>query len=176
MELGALVCTARKPRCPVCPLRRRCFARRQDRVGEFPAARAPVKAGRRRFLAFIVKKNGRFLARQRPARGVNANLWEFPNVEIAPEEKNPAAAAAPFVLTGAKAVCRVRHSITRHRILLEAYRAQWPRPAATGAAPGVWRTRAQLERLAMTSAHRKILAALRDEMKLEKQAERHISG
>jgi hypothetical protein len=71
---------------------------------------------------------------------------------------------------GTKAVCRVRHSITRHRILLEAYRAQWPGPAAKGAAPGVWRTRAQLERLAMTSAHRKILVALRDEIKLEKQS------
>jgi len=163
MELGALVCTPREPRCAVCPLRRGCFARREDRVGEFPAPKAAEKTSRRRFAAFIVKKNGRFLARRRPAGGVNAFLWEFPNVEIAPGEKNPAAAAAPFVLTVGKAVCRVRHSITRYRILLEAYRAELPGPAATGAAPGVWRTRAQLERLAMTSAHRKILAALRDE-------------
>ena len=103
------------------------------------------------------------MARQRPAGGVNAHLWEFPNVEIAPEEKNPAAAAAPFVLTGTKAVWRVRHTITRHRILLEAYRAELPGRAGEGAVPGVWRTRAQLERLAFTGAHRKILAALRDE-------------
>jgi adenine-specific DNA glycosylase len=132
-------------------------------VAEFPALKAPGKSSPQRFAAFIVKKNGRFLARLRPAGGVNAHLWEFPNVEIAPGQNNPAAAAAPFVLTGRKAVCRVRHSITRHRILLEAYRAELPGLAAKEAAPGVWRTRAQLERLAMTSAHRKILAALRDE-------------
>jgi A/G-specific adenine glycosylase len=163
MELGALVCAPREPRCAVCPLRRGCFARRENRVAEFPALKAPGKSSCRRFAAFIVKKNGRFLARQRPASGVNAFLWEFPNVEIAPGKKIPAASAAPFVLTGRKTVCRVRHSITRHRILLEAYLAELPGPAATGAAPGVWRTRAQLERLAMTSAHRKILSALRDE-------------
>jgi len=170
MELGALVCTPREPRCGVCPLRRLCFARREDRVGEFPMLKAAAKTSRRRFAAFIVKKNGRFLARQRPAAGVNARLWEFPNVEIAPEEENPAAAAAPFVLTGTKAVWRVRHTITRHRILLEAYRAELPAHAGHGAVPGVWRTRAQLERLAFTAAHRKILAALGDEKELEKSA------
>jgi A/G-specific adenine glycosylase len=168
MELGALVCTSREPRCAVCPLRRNCFARLENRVVEFPMLKAAAPATRRRFAAFIVKKNGRFLARQRPAGGVNAHLWEFPNVEIAPAEKNPAAAAAPFVLTGTKPVCVVRHSITRYRILLEAYRAEWRPEGTKGGAPGVWRTAAQLERLAFSSAHRKILASLQDEIKLEK--------
>ena len=169
MELGALVCAPREPRCPVCPLRAWCFARRGKRVEEFPERQAPVRAARRRFLAFIVKQNGRLLARQRPAGGVNALLWEFPNVEIAPGEKNPAAAAAPFALTGTQPLCRVRHAITRYRILLEAYRAECP--GDNNAAPGVWRTPAQLDRLAFTSAHRKILAVLQDEIKLEKKRE-----
>ena len=169
MELGALVCAPREPRCAVCPLRAWCFARRGNRVEEFPARKPPARAARRRFLAFIVKQNGRFLARQRPAGGVNALLWEFPGVEIAPGEKNPAAAAAPFVLTGTRPLCRMRHAITRYRILLEAYRAEWP--GAKNAAPGVWRMVAQLERLAFTSAHRKILAVLQDEIKLEKEKE-----
>ena len=163
MELGALICQPKQPACAACPLRRTCFARRSRRVEEFPMAKAPVKVQQRRYLALIVKRKGRLLARRRPAGGVNAHLWEFPNVEIAPDEKNPAAAAAPFVLAQAAPFCRVRHSITRHRILLEAYRAEWPGPAARGGAPGVWRTPAQLEQLAFTSAHRKILRALQKE-------------
>ena len=169
MELGALVCAPRQPNCPACPLRRVCFARRQDRVGGFPGLKAPRRATRRRFLAFIVQGNGCFLARRRPDGGVNARLWEFPNVEIAPGEKNPASAAAPFVLAGAAPLCRVRHSITRYRIVLEAYRARLPGRAAEGAPPGVWRTPAQMERLAFTSAHRKILAALQNQIKVQKQ-------
>ena len=163
MELGALVCAPRQPRCTACPLRWICFARRRDRVGEFPGFKARRSATRRRFLAFLVQRNGCFLARRRPDGGVNARLWEFPNVEIAPGEKNPASAAAPFLLAGPAPLCRVRHSITRSRIVLEAYRAQLPGRAAEAAAPGVWRTPAQLERLAFTSAHRKILAALQNE-------------
>jgi A/G-specific adenine glycosylase len=36
MELGALVCTARKPKCPVCPIRRDClfYLRSKDRPRE----------------------------------------------------------------------------------------------------------------------------------------------
>jgi A/G-specific adenine glycosylase len=161
MELGALVCAPRQPRCPACPLRRGCFARREDRVAEYPRVPARTRSARRRFLAFIVKKNRCFLARRRPAGGVNAHLWEFPNVEVAPGERNLAAAAAPFVLAGGGPVCRVRHSITRYRIVLEAYRAGWPGRGAKNSAPGVWRTPAQMERLAWAAAHRKILAVLK---------------
>jgi len=161
MELGALVCTPRAPRCAACPVQRNCFARGANRVGEFPMRKAPGPAAQRRFLAFIVKKNGRFLARRRPAGGVNALMWEFPNVEVAPGERNLAAAAAPFVLAGGGPVCRVRHSITRYRIVLEAYRADWPGRGAKNLAPGVWRTPAQMERLAWTAAHRKVLEVLK---------------
>jgi len=172
MELGALLCTPRQPRCADCPLRRICFARRQGRQEEFPRLKPAAKTSRRRFAAFIVNKNGRFLARRRPPRGVNALLWEFPNVEIAPRDDFPAAAAAaPFVLTGTAPFWRGRHSIMQQRILLEAYRAELPGRAGPGAAAGVWRTRAQLERLAFTGAHRKILAALREEIELEEPAE-----
>jgi A/G-specific adenine glycosylase len=47
MELGALVCTSRSPRCPVCPLGRRCTWR----ASGFPVAKAAAKeeaCGRRR--------------------------------------------------------------------------------------------------------------------------------
>jgi A/G-specific adenine glycosylase len=164
MELGALVCAPRRPLCPACPLRRDCFARREGRVAEFPKLPARAGATARRFLAFIVRKNGRFLARRRPVGGVNAGLWEFPNVEIAPGEKDVAAAAAPFVLAAGEPVCRVRHSITRYRIVLEAHWAEWPGRGAKNSPPGVWRTPEQMERLAWAAAHRKILAVVKGQI------------
>src|SRR5262249_25086797 len=45
MELGATVCTPRKPACPACPLRAECAAHAQGVVDELPesrARRAPV--------------------------------------------------------------------------------------------------------------------------------------
>ena len=84
MELGALVCTPRNPQCEICPVKMLCVAFREGRVGELPNLGKREAATARRFIAFVVERNGRFLVRQRPAGAVNAHLWEFPNVEINP--------------------------------------------------------------------------------------------
>jgi A/G-specific adenine glycosylase len=84
MELGALVCTPRNPQCQICPIKNLCVAFREGRIGELPNLGKREAATARRFVAFVVERNGRFLVRQRPAGSVNALLWEFPNVEIPP--------------------------------------------------------------------------------------------
>jgi A/G-specific adenine glycosylase len=148
MELGALVCTPRQTKCPDCPARRHCAAYRTGRVAELPALPARAAATERRFVAFVARKEDRFLVRQRPAGVVNAHLWEFPNVE-APEKDSQ------FDILQEQPVCRVRHSITRYRILLEAFPAQANKRTA-----GDWKTIAQLRRLPFASAHRKILETM----------------
>jgi A/G-specific adenine glycosylase len=157
MELGALVCTPRQMRCAVCPVRKFCFAFREDRLAEFPTRPPRAPATERRFMAFVARKQNRFLVRQRPGGAVNAHLWEFPNIEIALKDKRDGKdnKDAAFRIVEDRPLCRIRHSITRHRILLEAYRAQ-----ADGKMPGVWKTIPQLKRLPFTSAHRKIVAVL----------------
>jgi A/G-specific adenine glycosylase len=157
MELGALICLPRQPKCAVCPLRRDCFALGAKRMEEFPALPPRATARKRRFIAFLVPERGRFLVRRREAGGVNAGLWEFPNVEIPVKTKNPAAIAAPFSLAPGGPFFTVRHSITNSRILLQVFRATLsvqPEPSA------VWKTVAEARRLPFTSAHRKVLDAL----------------
>jgi A/G-specific adenine glycosylase len=151
MELGALVCTPRQMKCSVCPVSKFCFALREDRLAEFPMRPPRAPATERRFMAFVARKQNRFLVRQRPGGVVNAHLWEFPNWET----KDGKDSKDEFRILGKEPVCRIRHSITRYRILLEAYRAE-----ATSKTPGDWKTISQLNRLPFTSAHRKILAAL----------------
>jgi len=155
MELGALLCAPRGPQCALCPVRPSCFAFRTGRVEEFPQRIARPKATERRFVALVARKGNRYLVRQRPGGAVNAHLWEFPNIEIPLNETNLAKAVAPFQIADAPPFCRIHHSITRYRILLEAFHAK--------AAPetfGIWKTLAELNRLPFTSAHRKILDAL----------------
>ena len=155
MELGALVCAPRQMRCSVCPVRKFCFALREDRLAEFPMRPPRAPATERRFLAFVARKQNRFLVRQRPGGAVNGHLWEFPNIEVGLEDSSPAATAGLFQIAEDRPLCRIRHSITRYRILLEASRAE-----AAGETSGAWKTIPQLHRLPFTSAHRKILAVL----------------
>ena len=200
MELGALVCTPRSPQCGVCPVQKLCVARKKNLQEKLPNLDKRAAATERRFLAFVVERNGKFLVRQRPAGVVNAHLWEFPNVEVgavngrARHSVRDAAAqiedGAPrtdapyqtgdFRPTFTKPLCTIKHSITRYRITLEAWRAELADPppgapvsdparnrsharTAPGrrpALPGVWLTPAQIHQLAFTSAHKKILAVL----------------
>jgi A/G-specific adenine glycosylase len=159
MELGALVCTPRQVKCGDCPVRKFCFAWREDRVAEFPMRPPRAPATERRFVAFVARKQNRFLVRQRPGGAVNAHLWEFPNWETI-DGKN---LRDEFRILGDGPICRIRHSITRYHILLEAYNAQ-----AAGKTPGAWKTIVQLNRLPFTSAHRKILSALAEAAEAER--------
>src|ERR1035437_6082269 len=43
MELGALVCTPRQPRCGVCPIAKHCVAYQEDRVDQLPGTAPSVR-------------------------------------------------------------------------------------------------------------------------------------
>ena len=157
MELGALICLPRQPKCPSCPLRRDCFALRQKRVEEFPASSPKAAVTQRRFIAMVVSDGERLLVQRRPIGVVNEGLWEFPNVEVEVNTKDLAPWLVPFKLAVRAPFLRVRHSITRYRILLEAYRAELPAIASSNQGGAVWKTPAEIKRLPFTSAHRKVL-------------------
>jgi A/G-specific adenine glycosylase len=166
MELGALICTPRNPQCSICPVRKPCVAFRENRVNELPNLNKREAATARRFIALVAEQNGRFLVRQRPAGVVNAHLWEFPNVEILNGRSDPKPLAKNIL--GVKPpklqpLCTVKHSITRYRITLEAFRAQLRGTSHTNSSKvGIWKTAAQMQRLAFTAAHKKLASAAFD--------------
>ena len=158
MELGALVCTPRQPACGVCPLRARCVAHRDGLTAQLPHLAPRAKVTARRFLAVVVEHRGRFLVRQRAAGTVNAHLWEFPNLESA--DARPATVAdferhLGMALRRLEPLCAFKHSITRYRISVEAFRATLrSREEASG---GTWLKLEEMTGLPFTSAHGTIL-------------------
>jgi A/G-specific adenine glycosylase len=161
MELGALICVPRQPRCPSCPLASKCVAFRTERVEQFPQLPTRLVMTQRRFAAFVAERDERFLVRQRPADVVNAHLWEFPNAEMKHTDLNVIGAARTVLGMKPSAlakVSRIQHSITRYRITLEVYRAEGDWNASRIA--GLWLKKKELERLAFSSAHKKIIKLL----------------
>lgn len=163
MELGALVCTPRQPKCDICPVAGNCIARRQGRTDRYPNLGRREASIPRRFVAFVLRRGSRYLVRQRPAGGVNAHLWEFPNIEwngSRMELPEAAGRAVGFTLEKIEPLCTLKHSITRYRITLEAYTANGERLCPASHPPGRWLTVAGLKKLSFPSAHRKILLRL----------------
>ncbi|PPH22586.1 A/G-specific adenine glycosylase [Rathayibacter toxicus] len=64
MELGAIVCTARLPRCETCPIRDNC----RWRSGGYPAYTGPTRAKQKRFEGSDRQVRGLILAELRAAR------------------------------------------------------------------------------------------------------------
>ncbi len=162
MELGALICTPKQPRCGQCPLQKPCVARRTRRVDSLPNLGKRAVATDRRFAAFLIQRDDKWLVQQRPVGVVNAQLWEFPNAEIGLEANDLTPHAAKFTGTRPATLERlttIKHSITRYRIALEAYFVNTAKPSRT-AVNSKWLTLAELDALALTSAHRKILLTL----------------
>jgi len=81
MDLGAMVCTPRSPKCLLCPVREQCQALETGRVGELPVkekAKAPRPVD---MVAAALWHDGRLLIARRPPEGLLAGLWGFPGRE-----------------------------------------------------------------------------------------------
>ncbi|MDQ6630753.1 MAG: A/G-specific adenine glycosylase [Verrucomicrobiota bacterium] len=163
MELGALICTPRQPKCLLCPLQKKCVARLENLVEKIPNLGERIKPTARRFVAFLVERRGKFFVRQRRSGIVNAHLWEFPNIEVFSDKMDFTNLPGPFFLLpkfSTKPVCQIKHSITRYRISLEVFRARFKKNSRSKIESGEWRTLEELDQFAFTSAHRKILRRL----------------
>ena len=166
MELGALIRAPKNPQCLICPVQKWCVAFKEKRMETLPNLDHRETATPRTFVAFALECGGKFLVRQRPAGVVNAHLWEFPNVEVGARLGEPQHVLAELNglrVTDPRSVkleplCTVKHSITRYRITLKAFEVSLKKfPVQID---GAWKTTAEMQALAFTSAHRKILRAL----------------
>jgi len=168
MELGAVTCTPRQPRCPACPLKRYCAAFRDSASRSAAFQKKRPKPTRKHLVAFVVERNGRFLVQQRPAKVVNGQLWEFPNAEAGSGSAAcQRAMCGLFGWSGQKVeeLLSVKHSITRYRITLDVYRLIVGQHPIRLAARARWCSQRQLVRLAFPSAHRRIVDYLQGDAK-----------
>jgi A/G-specific adenine glycosylase len=79
MDLGATVCTARRPSCEHCPVASDCVARNEQRISTLPTAK-PRRAIPQRTTIFIIARgqDGAVLLERRPPTGIWGGLWCFP--------------------------------------------------------------------------------------------------
>jgi A/G-specific adenine glycosylase len=170
MELGALVCAPRQPKCEACPLSTDCVARREGRTSDLPNTGPKIVPTARHFVAFVAEKNGRFLVRQRPEGAVNGHLWEFPNLELTTNGAKAHGRAKILRLasnifqpvpSAVELLCTIRHTITRYRIRLDVYRVSGNNLSTSPPSNGSWLSRGKLNQRPFTAAHKRVLPLLK---------------
>ena len=93
MELGETVCLPNGlPRCEACPLCGICRAHLTGTERSYPVKSAKKPRRTEEKTVFLLRCNGRYALRKRPASGILAGLWEFPNIDGALDPEASAAA------------------------------------------------------------------------------------
>jgi A/G-specific adenine glycosylase len=161
MDLGATICTPKRPACALCPLNADCTALRRGDLETFPR-KAPKKTGElRRGAAFVVTRGDEILVRTRADKGLLGGMTEVPTSDwLAAQNDRVARKQAP-VLTGVARWQRkagvVSHVFTHFPLELVVYTA---RAAGRSRAPAGmrWVKIATLQDEALPNLMRKVIA------------------
>lgn len=81
MELGALICTPKKPACLDCPLQSNCLAFMQGTQVQYPVKLAKVKPKNRYIAYFHFQFNSQIAVFRRPKGGIWEGLYDLPYIE-----------------------------------------------------------------------------------------------
>jgi A/G-specific adenine glycosylase len=161
MDLGASICTPKRPACSLCPLSDACAARQRGDQESFPR-KAPKKAGElRRGAAFVVTRGGELLVRSRPEKGLLGGMTEVPGSDWNASQDDEAALKQAPRLGGVtrwhRKVGVVTHVFTHFPLELVVYTAHVP--ARTRAPTGMrWVPIATLSGEALPNVMRKVIA------------------
>jgi len=162
MDLGATVCTPRRPRCVICPLMEGCRARALGLAEELPRRAPKADKPTRRGVAFVLmRKDGAVLLRKRPAKGllggmdeVPSSAWREGKLSVSEALKEAPLPANWKLLEGG-----VRHTFTHFHLELAVARATATTAGLAKLAPGTaWVTVDRMTERALPTVMRKIIA------------------
>ncbi len=173
MEMGALICLPRSPRCDACPVRNYCEAFAQGVVNERPIAGKAKEIIPITMASGILRHQGKIYIQKRLADDVWPNLWEFPGGRIK-EGETPEQALireyreeTGFYIHGLEKIATIKHSFTKYRVTLHCYSCHLQNndttPVLHAAQEYLWISEDELENFAFPAPHRNLINCLAKE-------------
>ena len=170
MELGALLCLPKNPRCRECPINDHCESLRLGITEE-----RPVPGKGRTIIPIevatgILTHQDKVFIQKRRATGVWANLWEFPGGQVEPGESPEEAVVreiyeeTEFRVKRTEKITVVRHGYTNYRVTLHCFFCSLApgatQPVLHAAQEYRWIDWDELARFAFPAGHRKLIDLL----------------
>ena len=165
MDLGASLCSPKKPACALCPFSGSCQAQRAGDMERYPVKAAKKVKPTRRGAAFLIKRaDGAIWLEKRPAKGLLASMSQIPSTnwfdKMAGENFDFQSALdhAPPDLAFQKKVGQVSHTFTHFHLELDIYHAVTDREDPT--ANGWWSAPDKIAGEALPTVFRKVVDIL----------------
>ena len=164
MDLGATVCTRRKPLCAYCPLADGCFARRTGRQHEIPAPRRiRARSSRHVFMLIAMREDGSVFLERRAESGVWGGLWCLPEFDTAHAAHLFAERSFRQARLEPQPLAKVEHAFTHFDLVITPLLAHCTGPAGImDDARGVWYNARQPARIGLPAPIRTLLERLAD--------------
>ena len=154
MDLGATICTPRRPACVLCPLQEDCAARQAGVQDLLPARAVKPERPLRLGSVFYVRRGTEVLVRTRPDKGLLGGMTEFPG-SAWDATGDVEGRARPLPATTSRIVAPVDHGFTHFELRLTVHVAEVD--AGTAAPAGCrWVSIAGLADEALPSLMRKV--------------------
>jgi A/G-specific adenine glycosylase len=154
MDLGALVCTPKSPKCAVCPVSAFCAAFATGAPQTFPRRAAKAERPRRYGAVFRIEHQGQFWLVRRPDKGLLGGMAALPTTDWRgePWRRVEAVKQAPVAADWEK-IGAVEHVFTHFALTLDVYSAHAAPPndgwwGDASALPTVFKKAANLTRSA----------------------------
>lgn len=170
MDLGATICTPKRPSCLMCPIQRGCRGNELGTAPTLPRKLAKPERPERFGVAFVaLREDGAVLLRRRPEQGLLARMMEVPSTEWTDDwpAADEALRAAPVNADWWPVPGSITHTFTHFKLELMIYRAivstessltLWADPARCQ-----WVPKRRLGQQALPSVMRKVIGhALKD--------------
>lgn len=172
MELGATVCTPKKPSCGSCPLSDDCLALRDGSVAQIPFKSPKASVPHHRIVVGIVSDaDGRMLIARRPDEAMLGGLWEFPGGKVSHGESDEQALRRELreelgiEVGDLTPFHTLKHAYSHFKITMVAYKSRLrsgdPKPLASKELK--WVRVDELDAYPFPKANRTLTMALRDE-------------
>lgn len=158
MDLGATICTPKRPACSLCPINEGCRAFRESDPERYPVKPPKRKKPVRRGAAYVaVAPDGAVLLRRREEKGLLAGMSEVPTSGwTARQDGGLGPENAPFEATW-RSAGSIAHVFTHFELHLDVYRAD----VASREPPddGWWAPQKDLSGEALPTVMRKAISA-----------------
>jgi A/G-specific adenine glycosylase len=171
MELGAVVCKSRNPRCPECPLASLCEAKAHSVQHELPVRTPKKPIPHYHVTAGVIWKDGTFLITRRLPKGLLGGLWEFPGGKQEKGETLKQCLAREIreelniTIHVQDRLISVRHAYSHFKITLHVFRCRYRKGEIRlrGCDRYQWITADALDRFAFPGADRKVIHYLKNQ-------------
>lgn len=163
MDLGATICTPKKPLCLYCPMQQHCQAHQQGLEAELPFKKpkkaVPIKSAQ---VLVLQSEDNQWLWLKRPHSGLWGGLWSLPIIQD-PTEFSQLTQQLQLATKQPQPAVQISHSFTHFTWLLDAYIFQIPHDQLEFIQTelnGEWFTASKATTLGIPTAMKKLISAI----------------